>query len=183
MSGHQSSNVKTLKRLKINICDPVLNRSNLLRCIHDSIIGDYSIFSTVYGKRSLIYADYIASGRALKFIEDYMQQEILPSYANTHTVTSTVGLQTTSFREESRQIIHKCLNASDDDVVLFLGSGATSAINKLVGILQMKEQEIWALGSFERRVSGVPARTAIRRDSTQGDREVAPGLPRCQYAD
>lgn len=40
--------------------------------------------------------------RPLKFIEDYIKDEVLPAYANTHTTTSVTGLQSTLFRHEAR---------------------------------------------------------------------------------
>jgi selenocysteine lyase/cysteine desulfurase/tRNA(Ile)-lysidine synthase TilS/MesJ len=112
------------------------NRSKLLKYIHDNVIGDYSLLPTPYGKRPLVYADYIASGRTLKFIEDYIFNVVLPNYSNTHTSTSWVGVQTTYFRQEARNIIKRCINASEQDLILFTGSGTTSAVNKLVQILK-----------------------------------------------
>jgi hypothetical protein len=42
-------------------------------------------------------------------------------------------------REESRKILKKAFNASqDEDVVIFVGAGATGAINKLVIIIVLK---------------------------------------------
>ena len=40
--------------------------------------------------------------RALGFIEDYIRDEVLPLYANTHTGTSITSRQSTQFREEAR---------------------------------------------------------------------------------
>ncbi|MFB6371837.1 MAG: aminotransferase class V-fold PLP-dependent enzyme [Bradymonadaceae bacterium] len=110
----------------------------LIERIRDSIIGDDRALPGPYGLRRVTYADYTASGRALEFIEDYIDQQVLPLYANTHTETSGTGLQTTRFREEAREIIHEALSGTDEDVILFAGSGATGAINKLVDILNIR---------------------------------------------
>ncbi len=40
--------------------------------------------------------------RPMKYIEDYIQENVLPFYANTHTTTSVSALQTSKFREEAR---------------------------------------------------------------------------------
>ncbi len=116
-----------------------MDRSDILiELIRDSIIGEDRAIDGPYGLRRVTYADYTASGRALSFIEDYIREQVLPLYANTHTETSGTGLQTTRFREEARQIIANAVSANDEDVVLFCGSGATGAINKLVDILNLR---------------------------------------------
>ncbi len=46
-----------------------------------------------------------ASGRSLGFIEDFIRDEVLPRYANTHTEDRGTGLQTTRLREDARNII------------------------------------------------------------------------------
>ncbi len=110
----------------------------LLRLIRDSVIGDDHVMETPYGKRRVTYADYTASGRALGFIEDFIRDQVLPSYANTHTESSGTGLQTTRLREEAREIIHAAVGAGDDCVVIFAGSGCTGAIAKLIGVLGLR---------------------------------------------
>jgi len=113
-----------------------LGKNSLLNYIQESVIGDRYPIPTPFGLRPLVYADYTASGRVLSFLEDYIRRVIHPTYSNTHTSTSFVGLQTSFFRKEAREIIGKCLNASEEDVVLFCGSGCTAAVDKLVGLMK-----------------------------------------------
>lgn len=112
--------------------------ARLIEHIRDGIIGDDAAIETPYGVRRVTYADYTASGRCLRFIEEFLNQQVMPLYANTHTEASGTGLQTTTFREDARSIIHDAVGGSDDDVVIFVGSGATGAINKLVDILNIR---------------------------------------------
>ncbi len=102
------------------------------------MIGDDVAVDGPFGPHRVTYADYTASGRALAFVEEFIDEAVLPLYANTHTESSGTGLQTTRLREEARNIIRRCLGAGDEHAVLFCGSGMTGAIDKLIGVLGLR---------------------------------------------
>ncbi|MFD1381985.1 aminotransferase class V-fold PLP-dependent enzyme [Rhodanobacter aciditrophus] len=110
-----------------------------LERIRNGVIGKDTQITTPFGLRKLTYADYTASGRSLDFIEEAIRQHVLPLYANTHTEANATGQQTTAFREQARQQIRTAVNASDEDLVIFCGSGATGAINTLISQLGLRQ--------------------------------------------
>jgi selenocysteine lyase/cysteine desulfurase len=103
-------------------------------------IGRRTFVCTPFGRRLVTYADLTATGRALAPVEALVAAA-RPLYANTHTAISTTGRVTTRLRESAREAIARTVNAGPDDVVLFVGSGATSAVNKLVGLLGLRISE------------------------------------------
>eukprot|EP01134_Creolimax_fragrantissima_P008104 CFRG8104T1 len=111
----------------------------LLNTIRESVIGDGAFTEGPFGRRRMLYADYTASGKSLSFIEDYIRNNVLPMYGNTHTTVSATGRQSTYFRQEARQLIRNAVNASERDAVLFSGTGVTGAISHLARALYLEQ--------------------------------------------
>ena len=128
-----------------------LPEQGLLAKIRASVIGDDTVLDGPFGPRRLVYADYTASGRALALIEDIIREDVLPLYANTHTEASITGLRTTRLREEARRAVHRAVGGGEDDVVVFTGSGATGALDRLVRVLELdpRSRPVVFVGPFE----------------------------------
>ncbi|XP_050434558.1 uncharacterized protein LOC126841860 [Adelges cooleyi] len=116
--------------------------AKLLKYVDENVIGKNSTFSGPFGRRKVVYCDYAASGKSLHFIEDYILKEVLPVYGNTHTTTNVTSLQSTLYRHESRDIVRNAVHASEDDAVIFVGSGCTGAVHKLIHALDFASEEV-----------------------------------------
>ncbi len=103
-------------------------------------VGRRACVETPFGRRLMFYADLTATGRYLHFVERWVER-IRPFYANTHTAVSSTGRITTALREKAREVVARAVQAGEEDVVLFTGSGATAAVNKLVGLLGLRIDE------------------------------------------
>lgn len=106
-----------------------------------NIIGIDQKFTSPYGEKPLIYADWTASGRLYLPIENTIIENFGPFVANTHTETSTSGAAMTLAYKKAREIIKKHVNASKDDVLITTGSGMTGVVNKFQRILGLKISE------------------------------------------
>lgn len=117
--------------------------------IRNSVIGDATSVPGPFGPRQLIYADHIASGRSLSFIEDAIRDYVLPAYGNTHTETSWCGRETTRVREAARDAIRRSVGADNDHAVIFAGAGATAAADKLARVLDLGPDATIFIGPYE----------------------------------
>jgi selenocysteine lyase/cysteine desulfurase len=102
--------------------------------VRTQLVGRDAATRTPFGARRIVYADHVASGRALHWIEQFMLEKVLPLYANTHTEDSATGAHTTALAHDAANIIKKSLGAQDCKL-LFCGSGCTGAIKRLQEIL------------------------------------------------
>ena len=106
-----------------------------------NIIGNQQTFKSPFGTKRILYADWTASGRAYLPIEKCIQDKVLPYLANTHTETTITGTLMSKAYQESKNIVKDHVNACGEDILVFCGSGMTSAVNKLQRILGMRIPE------------------------------------------
>jgi selenocysteine lyase/cysteine desulfurase len=102
--------------------------------VRAQLIGQDAVVQTPFGERRIVYADHVASGRSLQWIESFIAAQVLPLYANTHTEDSATGARMTAWVHDARQFIKACLGA-EDCKLLFCGTGCTAAIKRLQEIL------------------------------------------------
>jgi selenocysteine lyase/cysteine desulfurase len=156
---NQQSGRNLFERFRTNI-----QSETIVQDLIDGLIGHDAVIEGPFGKKPLIYADYVASGRALRQIEEFVMSELLPFYANSHTEASYVGGMMTRLRRQARDIIRGEYNASQDHAVIFTGSGATAGINRLVHLLGLRdmarqgEAPVVLIGPYEHHSNILPWR-------------------------
>ena len=123
-----------------------------LEAIRKQILGHDLVFDTPFGERHLLYVDFTASGRGLKFIENILW-EILKSYANTHTEDDYSGKFTTRLLRAAEDKIKDMINAGPHGKIISLGSGTTGALKKLQEIIGVSIPPV----TRERIQSGIQA--------------------------
>lgn len=122
--------VTVLSKFKtsLGVADPIA-------ALRDGLIGSKAKVDGPFGLKDLVYADYVASGRALRQVEEFVLEEVLPYYANSHTEASYCGGMMTRLRREARSVIGECCGVDKRHAVIFAGSGATAGLNRLVNLL------------------------------------------------
>ena len=102
--------------------------------LRQQIVGVDSTFETPFGERLMVYCDYTASGRCLRFVEAYLQS-LQRVYANTHTEDDITGRSMSQLLHEAEQAIKDSVNAGPQGRIIACGTGATGAIDKLQQII------------------------------------------------
>ena len=136
-----------------------LYSDNPIQTMSKGLIGEGLKIAGSKGEVPLVYADYVASGRALRQVENFILEKLLPFYANPHTQNSYCGAYVNQLREEARSEIAK-LTKADGCAVIFTGAGATAGLNKLVGLLGVEEAQnpVVLLGPYEHHSNLLPWR-------------------------
>ncbi len=104
----------------------------------EQIIGNMLGYQGPDAHQTMIYADWIASGRLYRPIEEQILEHFGPFTANTHTETSEAGTRMTLAYRRAHQIIKEHVHAGADDVIITAGFGMTGVINKFQRILGLK---------------------------------------------
>ena len=105
------------------------------------VIGINQEFNSPNGTKRIIYADWTASGRLYRPIEQKISEVFGPYMANTHTESNITSLMMTGMYNQSKKIIKEHVNADEQDVVILDGFGMTSVINKFQRMLGIRVPE------------------------------------------
>jgi selenocysteine lyase/cysteine desulfurase len=116
----------------------IINLEKYFEKYRQNTIGYNYHFLTPYGSKKMLYADWIASGRLYRLIEDIIIDNVGPFIGNTHTETSETGKMMTNAYHLAHKRIKEHVNAGENDVILTTGFGMTGAIVKFQRILGMK---------------------------------------------
>lgn len=119
----------------------MIELENYFSQFRKNIVGADVTFVTPFGEQKLIYADWIASGRLYKPIEEKLCETFGPLVGNTHSEASVTGTTMTLAYHEAHKIIKDHVNASKDDVIITTGSGMTTVVCKFQRLLGLKIPE------------------------------------------
>src|SRR5512133_1807553 len=106
-----------------------------------NIVGIDQNIITPNGVKRLVYADWIASGRLYSPIEKRIFEDIGPMVGNTHSESTATGKAMTDAYHYAQKIVKRHVNANDNDILIFTGTGMTSAIAKLQRLIGLKVPE------------------------------------------
>jgi len=104
-------------------------------------IGHDLVHTFPWGKQNILYADWAASGRLYRPIEEFISNQLGPYVANTHTETNLTGSLMTATYHQAQKIIKKHVGADNNDILLFSGFGMTAVVNKFQRILGLRAPE------------------------------------------
>ena len=104
----------------------------------ENTIGNNLVYDTPYGPVKMIYADWVATGRLYRPIEERIAGLVGPWVANTHSEASESGTLMTKAYQYALRRIKQEVNAGPNDVIITAGTGMTTVVNKLQRILGLR---------------------------------------------
>ena len=102
-----------------------------------NVVGCDRKIYTRDGEKTLVYADWAASGRLYRPIEEKICDEVGPFYGNTHSIDSHIGRHINSVYEQARATILNACNAVEKYELIIGGSGATFALHRFQEIMSI----------------------------------------------
>jgi selenocysteine lyase/cysteine desulfurase len=131
-------------------------------------IGIDAEFTTPFGKQTVMYMDWIASGRLYRPIEEKMTNLFGPLVGNTHSESNATGDTMTNAYHWAHKVIKDSVNAGPHDVIITAGSGMTTVINKLQRILGLTAPEqLKSFVKFSKEMTPVVFLTHMEHHSNQ----------------
>ncbi len=126
----------------------MVNLAEYFSKFRNDIVGNDLEYKTHFGIQKMIYADWVASGRLYRPIEDRISKIIGPWVANTHTETCESGQLMTKAYHHAQHIIKEHVNAGPGDVLITSGFGMTGVLVKFQRMLNLKAPEKNIYGKF-----------------------------------
>jgi len=100
--------------------------ASALRTIKDMIGNNIKYDGPItdeYGnvlQKFIIYTDFTASGKSLKSLERFIEQQVLPTYANVHSTVGHNAEITTKYLQEAKNILRNYTNAHGNIRLFFM---------------------------------------------------------------
>ncbi|NDV17770.1 selenocysteine lyase, partial [Muricauda sp. TY007] len=87
--------------MKLMDSNLTINLESHFKGIKEGVVGNDTYFQSPYGTKKILYADWIATGRLYRPIEEKLMDDLGPYLANTHSYSSETGKVTSNLYMEA----------------------------------------------------------------------------------
>jgi len=116
-------------------------KDNVIKTFRDNTIGIDCVINTPCGEKPLLYADWAASGRLYRSIEERICNEFGPLYGNTHSNDSYIGKHINSAYEYAKESLLRECGAYGKYEIIIGGAGATFALHRFQEIMSINQRD------------------------------------------
>ena len=92
------------KSIEEDVEEDVPLEERITSYIYENLMGRESTFKGPFGRKQVVYADLVSTGRSLRFLENFMMNEVLPALSDSEAMTTVTGLQTMLYLDETRYV-------------------------------------------------------------------------------
>jgi hypothetical protein len=85
-----------------------------LAALRSQVFGGNATYTTPFGERMMVYADYAASGRLLRPMEAWLARQVYPWFANVHSDVGQCACVTGRYVEDARKVLTRFCGAPRD---------------------------------------------------------------------